>query len=116
VTVATLGAAHFKELSELDAIQYEQREPGKLLLKVATHNELSREWVHRLAEAVERKTQGGCEVWVQRVDAIPRTPRGKQMLLIQHLDVSAYLGAATVAGMRNAESLNPARNTWRPTR
>lgn len=97
VTVATLGAAHFADLSRVGSIQYEQREPGHILLKVATSEELDAGWREKLAQAVARKTQGGCEVEVQRVDQIPRTERGKQALLVQHLDVSHYLGAATLA-------------------
>jgi phenylacetate-CoA ligase len=47
-----------------------------------------------IARAVEEKTQGGCTVRVEQVDAIPVTERGKQRLLMQHLDISDYLGAS----------------------
>lgn len=97
VTVATLGAAHFADLSVVDSIQYEQHEPGKIVLKVASRTALDPDWCARLAQAVSAKTQGGCDVEVVRVDHIPRTARGKQQLLIQHLDVTGYLGAATLA-------------------
>ena len=46
------------------------------------------------ARAVREKTQGGCTVEVVEVDAIPLTQRGKQRLIVQHLDIERYLGAA----------------------
>jgi phenylacetate-CoA ligase len=101
VTVATLGAAHFADLSRVGSIQYEQREPGRIILKVASSSEPDRAWCERLAKAVSQKTQGGCDVEVQRVEHIARTERGKQALLVQHLDVSGYLGAATAAHARD---------------
>jgi phenylacetate-CoA ligase len=107
VTVATLGAAHFADLSLVDSIQYEQREPGRIILKVASREPLEPHWAQRLAAAVAAKTQGGCDVEVQRVDRIPRTPRGKQQLLIQHLDVSGYLGAAALRGLEDKPMAMP---------
>ena len=93
VTIVTLGAAHFTDLAEVDAIQYEQFEPGRLILKVVAPGGLDDAQHRRIAEAVKTKTQGGCEVEVRRVPTIRRTARGKRNLLIQHLDVSGFLGA-----------------------
>jgi phenylacetate-CoA ligase len=53
---------------------------------------------------VRSKTQGGCEVSVQLVPSIERTARGKHRMLIQHLDLSDYLGAA-VTPRREAQLL-----------
>lgn len=94
VTVTTLGAAHFEQLDRCLRIQYEQFEPGRLLLRVVPLAPLDAAAHRDIARAVSEKTQGGCTVEVVEVDSIPLTGRGKQRLLVQHLDVGRYLGAA----------------------
>jgi phenylacetate-CoA ligase len=98
VSITTLGAAHFAELAPADAIQFEQHRPGDVLLRVATSQTLCEGSLQRIAQAVNTKTQGGCQVQVELVDRIARTARGKHRMLIQHLDLSAYLGAAVLPG------------------
>jgi phenylacetate-CoA ligase len=97
VSITTLGVAHFPELASVEAIQYEQEQPGKVVLKVVGETPLASEELHRIATAVEHKTQGGCDVKVIQVDGIARTPRGKARMLVQHLDIRRYFGAATQA-------------------
>jgi phenylacetate-CoA ligase len=93
VSITTLGVAHFPEMAQVDAIQYEQKEPGRILLKVASAEALDPTALARMAMAVEKKTQGGCEVSIEQVAKIERTPRGKQRMIVQHLDVGRYFGA-----------------------
>ena len=97
VSITTLGVAHFPELALVDAIQYEQERPGKVVLKVVADPPLAPAQLERIAAAVERKTQGGCDVEVVPVESIARTPRGKARMLVQHLDIRRYFGAATEA-------------------
>jgi phenylacetate-CoA ligase len=94
VSITTLGSAHFHELSQVDRIQFEQHTPGRVTLKVISSNDLHADDRARIGTAVREKTQGGCEVEVERVAHIERTARGKHRMLIQHLDLSTYLGAA----------------------
>jgi phenylacetate-CoA ligase len=93
VSITTLGVAHFPELALVDAIQYEQIEPGRVVLKVLGEKPLTGDQVARIAAAVERKTQGGCDVEVVQVEQIARTPRGKARMLVQHIDIRRYFGA-----------------------
>jgi hypothetical protein len=93
VSITTLGVAHFPELALVDAIQYEQERPGVVVLKVVADMPLDAGQVERIAAAVKRKTQGGCEVQVAQVERIARTPRGKARMLVQHLDIRRYFGA-----------------------
>jgi phenylacetate-CoA ligase len=93
VSITALGVAHFPELSMVEAIQYEQDRPGMLVLKVVAETRLDARQLERMAAAVARKTQGGCHVKAVQVDAIPRTPRGKARMMIQHLDIRSYFGA-----------------------
>lgn len=85
VSICTLGAAHFEELAGVDAIQYEQFEPGSVVLKVATRTALSEQDKRKISAAIESKTQEGCKVSVVEVAEIPRTARGKHVMLIQHV-------------------------------
>jgi phenylacetate-CoA ligase len=96
ISVCTLGAAHFSQLAEVEAIQYEQCKPGHLVLKIVSRKDLAADTVRKVSQAVADKTQGGCEVAISRVPSIVRTGRGKQQMLIQHLDISGYLGAASI--------------------
>lgn len=94
VSITTLGVAHFPEMALVDAIQYEQREPGRLLVRVASEGQLDAAALARIAAAVEKKAQGGCEVAIEQVARIERTPLGKARMIVQHLDVGRYFGAA----------------------
>jgi len=94
VSITTIGVAHFPELAEVEAIQYEQDRPGFLTLKVVADHELSGERRARIAAAVAAKTQGGCDVAVTQVPSIARTPRGKARMLVQNIDIRRYFGAA----------------------
>lgn len=94
ISVCTMGAAHFDALAQMEAIQYEQHEPGMLCLKVVAGRRLTQSERKSIEYAVQEKTQGGCDVRVREVDAIPRTRTGKHVMLIQDLDISEYLGAS----------------------
>ena len=93
ISIATIGAAHFPQLAQSDAIQYEQRRPGEVTLKIVAAQALSPDEQRQIAAAFREKTQGGCEAQVVRVDRIERTERGKRHMLVQHLDLTQYFGA-----------------------
>ena len=95
VSITTLGVAHFPELALVEAIQYEQERPGHVVLKVQAESALDERTRGRIASAVARKTQGGCDVEVVQVPRIARTPRGKARMLVQHLDIRRYFAAAS---------------------
>ena len=97
VSITTIGVAHFPELAEVEAIQYEQDRPGRLMLKVVADHEIPGDHRTRIAAAVAAKTQGGCDVDVVQVPAIARTPRGKARMLVQNIDIRRYFGAACEA-------------------
>lgn len=93
IGVCGMGAAHSPDLASVDSMQFEQFRPGHFLIKVAAPRPLTAEARARIVRAMETKTQGGCTAEVVEVDEIPRTLRGKHRLLVQHLDISDYLGA-----------------------
>lgn len=90
VSICTLGAAHFEDLALVESIQYEQKVAGHFIIKVVTTEPLNADAKVRIKKAVEEKTQGGCTSEILEVTDIPRTKRGKHVMLIQHLDVSSY--------------------------
>ena len=94
ISIATIGAAHFPQLADSDAIQYEQRAPGEVTLKIVAPKAPTAEQQRQIAAAFREKTQGGCEARGIRVDTIERTERGKGRMLVQHLDLSRYFGAS----------------------
>jgi phenylacetate-CoA ligase len=94
ISITTRGVAHFPDLAQVEAMQYEQDRPGEVTLKVVTAGEPSLEMRKRIAGAIREKTQGGCEARVVRVERIERTMQGKLRMLIQHLDIGDYFGAA----------------------
>lgn len=94
VSIATIGAAHFDALAGAERMQFEQSEAGKATLKVQASTPLSDDVKSRLARGLLEKTQGGLDVEVVNVETVERTKAGKHRLLVQHLDISRYLGAA----------------------
>ncbi|MDB5794244.1 MAG: hypothetical protein JWR25_623 [Noviherbaspirillum sp.] len=81
------------ELEGIEAIQFEQRIPGRIVARIAAPRSLCEAALRRFAQNLERKTHNGCEVEAVRVDRIARTARGKLRMLIQHLDTGHYFGA-----------------------
>jgi phenylacetate-CoA ligase len=92
VSICTLGAAHFDELALAESIQYEQKVPGTLLVKVVSSTPLSADKKRNIENAIMKKTQGGCDAQVIEVGHISRTARGKHVMLIQHLNIDSYFG------------------------
>ncbi len=94
VSITTIGAAHFHELAAAERMQFVQERPGHATLKVETHTPLSDAARAALAHGIHEKTQGGLSVQIIETPSIARTVSGKEKLLIQHLDISSFLGAA----------------------
>lgn len=87
ISITTLGAAHFNELASVTAIQFEQHRPGELVLNIETATPLSAPARRSIEQAIRDKTQDGCTVQVVEVLAIPRTPSGKQLMLLQRINL-----------------------------
>ena len=93
IAVNTLTTRQFTDLEQVEDLQFEQDTPGRLQVRVAPGTHLSAPARRRIAQALEAKTQGGCVFDVIGVERIARTQRGKQRMLVQHLDLRAYFGA-----------------------
>jgi phenylacetate-CoA ligase len=93
ISVNSLTTPQYNDLEWVDAIQFEQDRPGHFVIKVVASQPLAPAARQRIVRAMEGKTQGGCTAELVEVESIPRTLRGKHKLLVQHLDISGYLGA-----------------------
>ena len=95
ISISSMSTAHVGSfaLAGVESMQYEQIKPGHLIIKVVTVSPLSSDARYKIVRAIETKAQGGCTAEVVEVDQIPRTMRGKHKMLVQHLDISRYLGA-----------------------
>jgi phenylacetate-CoA ligase len=96
VSITTIGVAHFEQLAGVERMQFEQSQPGHAVLKVETRDPLPRSACEALIGGIRDKTQDGLAITIEEVERIPRTSSGKHKLLVQHLDISGYLGAASV--------------------
>jgi phenylacetate-CoA ligase len=95
VTPNSLSAAHYAELSVAETIQYEQHVPGKVALKVVAHRALTDTERRAIGLALHRKSQSGIDFDVVQVPSIATTARGKHRMVVQHLEISGYLGASS---------------------
>jgi phenylacetate-CoA ligase len=111
VSITTLGSAHFRDLADVETIQYEQHEAGRLVLKVVCERDLDDRQRAAIATAVRSKTQDGCEVTVVRVASVEQTVLGKTRLLVQHLDVSGFLGSGMDPQLASGRSLDATGGT-----
>jgi phenylacetate-CoA ligase len=92
ISLIAVGSAHFPWFSLIDELQYEQERPGEIIMKFVASNGFSADMQQRMAHAVGQRTC--CNVLLARVNGIERTPRGKQSLLVQKLDIHRYIRSA----------------------
>lgn len=94
ISLLIIGAAHIPALSRIDAMQYRQDRAGELTLQFTAEAPLSPGEREQMARAVGEKTS--CDVTVVQVQKIERTERGKQLMLVQNLDVGRHVGAEII--------------------
>lgn len=108
ISITTLGAAHFEPLERCLRIQYEQHEPGHLILHAVPGPQgLSAQDIQQIEAAVKHKTEGGCRVEVRQTDQVNLTHIGKQRLLLQHIDLTSYLGASIPQSAEHSDTAQP---------
>jgi phenylacetate-CoA ligase len=90
ISLLTVGAAHVPTLARIEAMQYQQDRAGELILRYVAATPLTAAELEHAARAIDAKT--GCTVTTVAVETIARTRSGKQLMLIQNLDVSAHVG------------------------
>lgn len=78
-----------KSLALLKDFQYEQFEPGKLIVKVVLQKEEEQQIRQRLTTEFNTLLED-VDVVLESVDSIQKNSRGKRISMIQHLDVDAF--------------------------
>ena len=89
VPVVWLCGQHMKSLALLKDFQYEQFEPGKLIVKVVLQKEEEQQIRQRLTTEFNTLLED-VDVVLESVDSIQKNSRGKRISMIQHLDVDAF--------------------------
>ena len=90
VSINSLTTPRYDDLRDVDDLQFEQSMPGQVMLRIVCQQPLAEAARKRIADAMQAKTQDGCRFTVGVVDCIDRTPRGKQRMLVQHIDLDRY--------------------------
>lgn len=70
--------------------QFVQHEPGLVVLRIVPVQGVQRGELDALLHKINERADGIMSVTVEAVDQIPLTPRGKRVMVEQHLDLSAY--------------------------
>jgi phenylacetate-CoA ligase len=77
---------HSDVLDRVMNYQFVQSEVGKLVMRIVPGKGFMQEDPGRIRMEFGRKLRGEVDLEVEIVDGIPRTPRGKQVMLVQHLE------------------------------
>lgn len=93
VSICTMGAAHFKDLSEVLRTQYYQDTEGKLVFRIVLfpNKSVTDKTLFDIKSALEEKLEQTVEVDVKIVDSIATTSSGKHLMIEQKLDISKYI-------------------------
>lgn len=94
IPVASLGGLRPPEFLQVEASQYEQFEPGQLIVRLQSAVPLSPEVLAVLDRYFRTKLLGCVEPELRVVPQIERTARGKRRLMIQHIKAEEGARAA----------------------
>jgi len=70
--------------------QFVQDEPGVASLRIVLLPGTNRDMLEALRSKIDERADGIMSVTLETVDQIPLTPRGKRVLVEQHIDLSAF--------------------------
>lgn len=84
ISSTTLEFGHEECFDKIDSYQFEQKEIGKVIMKIESDQFLSEQEYIAIRKKVEEKLPG-FEISIIKTDKITRTKRGKYKLIIQHL-------------------------------
>ena len=98
IPVASLGGLRPPEFLQIEASQYEQFEPGRIVVRLQSPAPLDPAVLAVFDNYFRTKLLGLVEPELQVVTHIERTARGKRRLMIQHLAVSSAVAPDAAAG------------------
>ena len=85
IPVASLGGLRPPEFLQVEACQYEQHAPGRIIVRLQSATPLAPSVISVLDNYFNTKLLGLVEAKLQVVPHIERTARGKRRLMIQHI-------------------------------
>ncbi len=80
-------AQHFEAFSAIKNFQLVQEKPGEVLVRVEPTADFNEQHRQEIISRMEKAAGGQLTVLLETVDAVTRTPRGKNLFLIQKLGV-----------------------------
>jgi len=85
VSITTMCGGQYLPLESIDALQYVQKEPGKVTVLVeGAHIDL-----RKVKEGMHKLVRDGIDFKIQQVEKIEKTSRGKRVMCKQFLDIEA---------------------------
>lgn len=90
ISIVVMGAGHFSNLLDVEAIQYQQDIPGKARLLVQAKPGVNID-KKSLEDELLLHTNDALDFTVEVVDVIEKSSRGKRVLCKQKLDVNQYM-------------------------
>ncbi len=87
ISICVMGAGHYSSLNGVDAIQYQQSEPGKVQLLVESRRDID---CNAISAQLLNFTNNAIDFNVVKVEKLEKTSRGKRIMCKQSLDVDSY--------------------------
>ena len=82
--MTSVGGLRPPAFTRVEAVQYEQFEPGRLIVCLQTGGGLARDTRRELQQFFEAKFQGMVEAELREVTQMARTANGKLRTIVQH--------------------------------
>lgn len=89
ISIVTMGAGHFSNLLNVDAIQYQQKVAGEVTLLVQPKADTVVD-ANALRLEMSKHTKDGIKFAIHIVSVIEKSSRGKRVLCKQMIDLSKY--------------------------
>lgn len=91
VSLCNIAGSHMPSLNYLYDMQYYQDTPGELVILAVTDGD--KETIEKnIIGDFDRKFEGTMHISVKYVESIPKSNRGKKVMINQKLDISQYKG------------------------
>lgn len=91
IPMTSVGGLRPPAFTRVDAVQYEQFEPGHLIVRLQARNGLARDTRRELQRFFQAKFEGLVEAELQEVSSVERTAAGKLRNIVQHVVAEGVL-------------------------
>lgn len=89
IPMTSVGGLRPPAFARIDAVQYEQFEPGRLIVRLQAGGGLTRETCCELQQFFHSKFHGMVDAELREVSSMARTANGKLRTIVQHISAEA---------------------------